>query len=111
LYPACEVVARYVLPVFRSTVAKELIEKYAFTQVQAAEKLGTTQAAISQYIHSKRGYKRIEQFEDILPQIQSAASETAKRITTGKMGTEEVMSDFCKLCLSLREKGKISSKQ
>ncbi|MCW4020372.1 MAG: transcriptional regulator [Candidatus Bathyarchaeota archaeon] len=109
VYPACEVIARYVLPVFRSLVAKELIEKYNFTQVAAAEKLGTTQAAISQYICSKRGYKGIEQFRDVLPEIQSTASETAKRIAIERMGKEEVMSGFCRLCMLLREKGKLST--
>ena len=105
MYPACEVVARYVLPVFRSLVARELIEKYEFTQVDAAEKLGTTQAAISQYIHSKRGYKGLEQFDAVIPRIQAAAGETAKGIATGEMNADEVMSHFCRLCTSLRQEG------
>ena len=75
MYPPCEVVGRFVLPIFRSLIAKELIEKYSFTQVEAAEKLGTTQAAISQYIHSKRGMKGIAHFEEGLPKIQAAANE------------------------------------
>ena len=107
MYMACEVVARYILPIFRSLVAKDLIEKYNFTQVEAAEKLGTTQAAISQYLHSKRGYKGLEEFELFLPKIQSAASETAKGIATRKMNADEVVLNFCKLCELLREKGKI----
>ena len=107
LYPPCEVVTKYLLPIFRSMVAKELVEKYNFTQVAAAERLGTTQAAISQYIHSKRGYKGIKQFKDILPDIQSAASETAKGIATGKIRTDEIMLRFCKLCTTLREQRKI----
>jgi len=106
LYPPCEVVARYLLPIFRSMVAKELIEKYNFTQVAVAEKLGTTQAAISQYMHSKRGYKSLKQFEDILPEIQSVASETAGNIATGKIDREEVVATFCKLCSTLRKKRK-----
>ena len=111
MYPACEAVARYVLPVFRSMVAKKLIEEYNFTQLEAAKKLGTTQAAISQYIHSKRGYKGLKEFTDVLPEIQSAAVETARRIATEEIGKEEVMSDFCKLCTFLRKKGKFSTKQ
>ncbi|KYH39977.1 MAG: transcriptional regulator-like protein [Candidatus Bathyarchaeota archaeon B26-2] len=110
MYPACEAVARYILPVFRSLVAKKLIEDYNFTQLEAAKRLGTTQAAISQYIHSKRGYKSLGEFRDALPEIQSAATETARRIATEKIGKEEVMSDFCRLCISLREKGKFSTK-
>ncbi len=102
LYPPCEVVGRYVLPIFRSLVAKELIEKYNFTQIEAAEKLGTTQAAISQYIHSKRGYKGLAHFEEILPTIKAAASEIAKGIATGKMNTDEVVLSLCRLCTSLQ---------
>lgn len=99
----CEIVARYVLPAFRSYVAKELIKKHHFTQVEAAQKLGTTQAAISQYIHSKRGYKGSEEFEVILPRVQSVAAETAELIAAEEINTDEVMLSFCKLCTSLRE--------
>ena len=52
--PRCEAIGKYVVPLFRSLVAKELINTYNLTQVEAAHRLGTTQAAISQYIHSKR---------------------------------------------------------
>ena len=107
MHPRCEVVARYLLPIFRSMVAKELIEKYKFTQVSVAKKLGTTQAAISQYIHSKRGYKGTEQFADILPEIQSLANETAKTIATGKTDTEDIVRKFCELCTILRKKNKL----
>jgi len=107
LYPQCEAVGRYVLPIFRSLVAKELIEKHNFTQVEAAEKLGTTQAAISQYVHSKRGYKGLAQFEEILPMIQAVANEIAKGIASREMSADEAMLNFCKICTSLREEGKI----
>ena len=107
MYLRCEVVARYLLPIFRSMVAKELIEKYNFTQVSAAKKLGTTQAAISQYIHSKRGYKGAKQFRDILPEIQALANETARTIAAGKMDTEDIMRKFCELCTILRKKNKL----
>ena len=99
----CETVARYVLPVFRSYIAKELVEKYDFTQVEAARKLGTTQAAISQYIHSKRGYKGMEEFDIILPRVQSVACETAELIAAERIGSDGVMLSFCKLCTALRE--------
>jgi len=107
MYLPCESVARYLIPIFRSLVAKELIQKYNFTQGEAAEKLGTTQAAISQYIHSKRGYKGIEQFNESLPAIQTLANETAKGIATKKMKADKVISSLCKLCKSLREERKI----
>jgi len=107
VYPRCEIIAKYILPVFRSLVAKELIEKYNFTQVAAAEKLGTTQAAISQYIHSKRGHKSIEQFGDLMDDIRSVAIEAAKSIATREIDSDEVMAKFCELCTKLRKEKKI----
>ena len=106
MYPPCENVARFILPIYRSFVARELIEKYSYTQVEAAQKLGTTQAAISQYIHSKRGHRGIPYFEEILPIIQNAALETAKRIANEDVHTEEIIGSFCRLCVSFREKTK-----
>jgi predicted transcriptional regulator len=90
----CENVARYILPLFN------------LTQIKAAEKLGTTQAAISQYINSKRGYKGEGKLEEALTVIQETATKIAKEISTGKIDTDEVMSNFCMLCVSIREKGK-----
>src|SRR4030042_6311429 len=101
--PRCETIGKYVLPVFRSLVAKELIKTYNLTQVKAAKKLGTTQAAISQYINSKRAFKGIEQIERLLPQIQAMAKETAKRLANNELKADEVSADFCKLCSSFCE--------
>ena len=101
LRPPCELVVRYVLPAFRSLVAKELIEKYDFSQVAAAEKLGTTQAAISYYLYSKRGDKRIRQLETV-SLVQSTASEVAQGMANGKISALDAMLSFCKLCIALR---------
>ena len=98
---SCESVARYVLPLYRSYVAKELIEKYNYTQVAAAKKLGTTQAAISQYMTSKRGHKGIPNYEEIAPSVKNAAAKVAKRIATTEFSTEEFRASFCELCKSL----------
>jgi hypothetical protein len=87
-------------------VAKELIEKYDFSQVAAAEKLGTTQAAISYYLYSKRGDKRIRQLESV-SLVQSAASETAQGIAEGKVSATDTMTTFCKLCIALRNQNVI----
>ena len=94
----CETIGKYVLPVFRSFVAKELINTYHLTQVEAAKKLKTTQAAVSQYVNSKRAIKGTEQFTDVLPQIQEEAKETAKRLANQETTWDEVTLDFCKLC-------------
>ena len=77
--PQCEIVGKYVLPIFRSMLARELVHKFNLSQTEAAKKLGMTQAAVSQYLSSKRAYKGIEHVEEFLPKIQVMASETARK--------------------------------
>ena len=95
---SCENAVRHILPLYRSFVAKELIAKYDYTQVAAAKKLGTTQAAISQYVTSKRGHKRIPNYGVISPLIQDAATEVAKHIATEEMSPGEFRESFCEVC-------------
>jgi len=104
---SCESIARNFLPFYRALVAKELVEKYNYTQKQAAEKLGTTQPAISQYLSSKRGHKGIPNFNEVAPLIEKAAIKTAKSVATTKMTSEEFSESFCNLCKDLQESKKI----
>ena len=99
--PPCEIIVRSILPAFRSLIARELIEKYNLTQASAAEKLGTTQAAISHYLYSKRGKKYIEQLEAI-PEIRSVASEVAKGLMHNEVIPIDAITKFCTLCIDLR---------
>jgi len=101
--PPCESVVKLVLPAFRSLVAKELIEKYNFSQVAAAKKLGTTQAAVSYYLYSKRGEKRMKELEAI-PSVQSMTNKVASGIATQSLSPFEAMLKFCELCKVLRTK-------
>ncbi len=99
--PPCELVVRSVLPAFRSLIAKRLIERHHFSQVTAAEKLGTTQAAISYYLYSKRGDEKVKQLE-ALPSVQAMVNEIAEGIATDKFSPFQAMLLFCKLCKALR---------
>jgi len=101
--PPCETVVRFVLPAFRSLVARELVEKYDFSQVDVAKKLGTTQAAISQYISSKRGEKQLKQLESI-PLIRSVVSKVASGIAISELATIDTIEIFCNLCEALRKR-------
>lgn len=107
--PQCEIVGKYVLPVFRSMLAKELVQKYNFSQTEAAKKLGTTQAAVSQYLNSKRAYKGIEHVEKFLPKIQVMADETALKLVNKEMGAGDVTFNFCKLCASFCKNDEIKN--
>jgi predicted transcriptional regulator len=103
----CEAVARYILPLFRSFVAKELIEKHGYTQVEAAKRLGTTQAAISQYMSSKRGRTKTLKYDKIAPTIRDRAAEVANRLAKTEMSREEFSASFCELCTLLRREKRI----
>jgi predicted transcriptional regulator len=107
--PQCEIIGKYVLPIFRSMLAKELVKKYNFSQTEAAKKLGTTQAAVSQYLSSKRAYKGIEHVERFLPKIQAMAAETALKLVNKEIAVQDVTFDFCKLCVTFCNKDNIST--
>ena len=99
----CEKVGKYVLPLFRSLVAKELINNYNLTQVEVAQRLGTTQAAISQYVNSKRAIKGAEQFVDGMPKIQVMVKNIVKRLANKETNWDEITLDFCKVCLTFQD--------
>lgn len=92
---------QYIWPAFRCLVAKKLIDEYNFTQVATSEKLGTTQAAISYYLSSKRGKKYIKQLEKN-SQVMSLVKEITKEIAVEAISPEEVVGKLCDLCMSLR---------
>ena len=95
---SCENAVRYILPLYRAFVAKELIDKYNYTQVAAAKKIGTTQAAISQYVTSKRGTKRMPNYGSVAPLIKDAATEVAKRLAAEEITSKEFKESFCEVC-------------
>src|SRR5512140_598384 len=97
----CETIGKYVLPIFRALVAKELVNTHHLTQSDAAKKIETTQAAISQYIASKRAIKCSEQFAPILPEIQIMARNTANQLIKNQVSWGEVTLSFCTICSTL----------
>ena len=99
--PPCELVVREILPAFRSLVAKELIEQHNFSQMEAAEMLGTTQATVSYYLHAKRGSRGTEVLESNA-QVQSIVMEFADRIANNRSSLQDTTLEFCKLCKALK---------
>ena len=71
-------------------------------QYQVAKMLGTTQAAISQYLTSKRGQKRTEQMENN-PIVQSHLNSIINGLVDRKISTDEVRNKLCELCIALRK--------
>lgn len=99
--PYCEIVAQMVLPNIRALVAKELMEKYGYTQQAAAKKLGLTQSAVSQYLRNLRGSqtKIFERDKKIFKHIEEFASKLASN-ELNSCGSVEF---FCKLCKDIRK--------
>jgi hypothetical protein len=98
----CEVVSKYILPVFRAMVAKELMKEYGYSQAQVASKLGISQAAVSYYVNSKRGVMMVSELEKI-PNISKTLTDVVKTLTlTAADDSDELSLAFCRLCSIIR---------
>jgi len=101
--PPCETIILEYLPVVRAIMAKRMIEKYGLSQKQAAEKLGISQPAVSQYKKELRGYKA-----DLIKNNANALKiieDLTKRVAYGEITQEQAGLEFCELCKQLRENG------
>ncbi len=103
--PHCLVMVKYVLPALRAKVAEELIER-GYRVKDAAEMLGLTQVAVSQYVRSKRGQKGKEIIEK-LEKACDVINELVSAIVAGKATMEDEVDYLCKICEILRENGVI----
>jgi predicted transcriptional regulator len=104
--PLCEVVSQDVLPAVRAMVAKKMIESYGFSQKSAAQKLGTTQPAISQYISKHRGHKISGVFKDY-PRIIEKIDELAETISKDEATINQTTLSFCDICKLMVKEGLI----
>ena len=97
-----EVVVQDILPAVRALVSKELINKHKLTQQKAAEKLGVTQAAISQYSRELRGWrvKLLSEDEKIMSEVKVLASVVAEK----KLNAPESIEQLSEICKMVRDK-------
>ena len=68
----CEVIVWYLLPTIRKDLAIEMIATHGYSQRKAAQTLGVTDAAVSQYIRSKRA-KLVIDNEQYIEHIKASA--------------------------------------
>lgn len=94
----CEEIVWYLLPLIRKEFAKSLIKDHGLTQRKAAEKLGITEAAVSQYVSKKRGDLKVTD-----PTIQRQIKESTKRIINGDIHV--MKTETCRICHLLRTRG------
>lgn len=98
--PPCEIVVEHILPVIRSALAKELIQKHGFTQQDVAEMLNLTQPAVSQYLKEVRGKSTIVDTDYGLKKI---ISDFAEEISEGKVSEFGRTKKFCEICSYCRK--------
>lgn len=85
----------YLIPALRRELAKIFIKEYGLKQKKAAECLGITEAAISQYLKSKRG-NEIKFSKEAMNEIKRAAKDVVE-----KKG--DIMKEIYNLCVALRK--------
>lgn len=95
----CEKAVSAILPLIRAEIAKSLILDFKLTQIKAAKLLGLTQAAVSQYITSKRGYRL--RIDESSPGAQSIKN-TAKELAEGRLSDSELLNKLCDICQTIR---------
>lgn len=98
----CEVIVWNVVPVIKRELAKNLVSEFKLTQRETADKLGTTEAAVSRYISGKRGVLEITD-DEILHEIKNSAN----RIT--EENGPAVIEETCKICKLMRSKNLIEN--
>jgi predicted transcriptional regulator len=99
----CELMSLEVLPTVRALIARSLVEVHGLSQQQAADRLGTTQPAISQYKRELRGLKTsmIKNDSELVKIIDSMS----KRIAAGELDQQEAALEFCEICRHMRSTG------
>ncbi len=101
--PVCEVMVMEIFPGLRAILARSLMQKHGFSQKAAADRLGTTQPAVSQYMRQLRGSK-IKSLESS-PRIVQMLEGVAKKAADGSLSPEDISGEFCSVCRFMRKEG------
>jgi len=99
-----EIEVWYIIPALRRELTKSMIEDFKLTQKQVAKHMALTEAAVSQYLSSKRA-KDVIFTEAVLNEIKKSASriiENSKELVPEMMrlchltGVKQIMCDIHK---------------
>ncbi len=95
--PVSDIIIKELVPAMRAYIAKKLVEAYGLSQKQAAQKLGTTQPAISQYKRGIRGYKASSVFLQN-QQVVDNLNNLSKTIATTEVSDYHITLELFKAC-------------
>lgn len=90
----CEFMVKEMFPCIRAMITKELISNHGINQSQAAELLGITQPAVSQYMRQLRGRKELLENDAIKRHVK----EIAEGLYSKSIDKKELERRFCGIC-------------
>lgn len=102
--PPCIIVVRYILPAIRVLIARELVEKHGLKRVRAAERMGITPAAVTQYLKKVRGETKVKMVEDSDEAVK-IISDLANNIANDEASPYDILQNICKICQIMRSQG------
>ena len=97
----CELMQWQGLTLIRKELVKSMINNHGVKQKDAAEIMGITPAAVSQYLSRKRGRLKVINY-DIIKEIDLSAEKILKH------GGAIVTNEICRICKILRKHGMLS---
>jgi len=98
----CEYILWNGIPNIRKVFAETLIKQYGLSQREAAEKIGITPSAVSQYLSKKRGKKDILD-EVIIQEIHISTERIMKN------NGNNVICETCRICRLVQKNKYFSS--
>lgn len=96
---ACEIMVQRVLPAIRAELARSIINDHGKNQQVAAEILGLSRAAVSQYLNDKRGAE-----VDFSDGVQQEIQDFASKLVEGMSSKDEV-AGMCNVCKFVQRSG------
>jgi predicted transcriptional regulator len=93
----CEIIVWNLVPVIKRELAKSLVNDFGLNQRLVADKLVTSEAAVSRYISGKRGALEITD-KEILNEIKISAGRIVKEKNS------ILIKEICRICQILKSK-------
>jgi predicted transcriptional regulator len=104
LKPPCMVVAQYILPALRVEITKELVEGHGLRKTEAAEKMGVTPAAVTQYLNRSRGNVATEVISRSA-RVMERVSDISRDLVRGDVPVDTILMKMCMACHAVRAEG------
>jgi len=79
----------------------ELVENHGLMQAEVARRFGVTDAAISQYLKSKRGINKEIENSDNYPEFKLEVGRAAVRMLNGS----DITTEICAICSMVKDSG------